>query len=128
MVTQRLVNLFNFIGVTCFSLLLYYAYNWGSNYISISKTYLTSEQLHVSPIFYLTIFLCSVLILVLDLFYESILVNLMQSPSQFMRKAVNDNKQLPEGWEQEFDRLQQKKEMKYTISDLKHEKYNGKFT
>jgi len=125
MVTQRLINLFNFISVTCFSLLLYYAYNWGSNYTSISKTYLTSEQLHVSPIFYFTIFLCSGLIFLLDLFYETILVNLMQSPSQYMRKAVNDNKILPEGWEEEFDWLQKKKDKKYTMQDLKREKHNG---
>lgn len=49
----------------------------------------------------------------------------MQSPSQYMRKAVNDNKILPEGWEEEFDWLQKKKDKKYTMQDLKREKHNG---
>ena len=125
-VTQRLHNMFNMLSVTFFSILLYYIYSWLSNLTSFSKTYLTSEQLHTSPLFYLTIFLCAGFIFILDLFYESIIVNLLGSPSEYMRKAVNSNKGLPDGWEEEFDRLMKKKEHKYTLQDIAHENNNGK--
>ena len=94
-VTHRVLNLFNILSFTVFSLILYYGYNWLSNYLPFSKTYLTSEQLHESPIFYLTIFLCCGFVYVSDLFYETILVNLVGSPSQYMRRVVNQRGELP---------------------------------
>jgi hypothetical protein len=59
------------------------------------------------------------------MFYESILVNMLGSPGQYMRKVVNSNKGLPDGWEEEFDRLYNKQEHKYTLQDIKHENNNG---
>ena len=45
-----------------------------------------------------------------------------------MRKTVHDNKHMPEGWEDEFNRLYEKQEMKYTLNDIKHENSNGKYS
>ncbi|CAI2359865.1 unnamed protein product [Moneuplotes crassus] len=121
MITQRLHNVFNILSISLLSIMLYYTYSWVSNLTSFSKTYLTSEQLHTSPLFYLTIFLCAGLICILDLFQQSILVNLVGSPSEYMRKVANNHKDFSEGWELEFNRLMRIKEQKYTLQDIKHE-------
>ena len=125
-VTQRLFNIFHFICIIFLSLLLYYGYNWLSNYFSFSKTYLTSVQLHTSPQFYLTIFLCAGFILVCELFIETIFVNLWGSPSEYMRKVVNDYKHLPPDFEEEFNRLMLRKEEQFVRDDLQRERYNYK--
>jgi hypothetical protein len=123
---MKLYNIFTFLSFTVFSLLLYYGYSWLSNYLSFSKTYLVNVQLHESPLFYLTIFLCSGFILVTDLFIETIAVNLMGSPIQYMRRVVNAYRELPDNFERQFDRLMLVKEEKFVKEDLKKEEYNCK--
>lgn len=122
-VTARLFNILHLVSILLLSLLLYYAYSWFSNYFTYSKTYLTSEQLHESPIFYLTVFLCSGLILITDLFYETILVNLLGSPSMYMRKVVNQRGELPENFENEYERLYKKKRQKFANEDIRRENW-----
>lgn len=120
-VTQKLFNIFNFISFILLSLILYYAYFWLSNYLSFSKTYLIAEQMHESPIFYLTVILCSGFILVTDLLIETIAVNLMGSPLHYMRRAVNQYNELPDDFERNFDKLMLKKSEKFVREDLKKE-------
>lgn len=77
--------------------------------------------MHESPIFYLTVILCSGFILVTDLLIETIAVNLMGSPLHYMRRAVNQYNELPDDFERNFDKLMLKKSEKFVREDLKKE-------
>ena len=126
MVTGRLFNLINIFAIIALSLLLYYGYSWISNYMNFSKTLLTSEELHVSPIFYLTIFMCCGSILVFELIIETIRVNMMGSPIQFARKVINSFKEIPDWFEDKFNILFEKSERNFIHQDIIKEKSNEK--
>lgn len=53
--THRWMNYLNILAIFVLSLLLYYVYTWIANYMSYSKTYLSSETMHTSPLFYLSV-------------------------------------------------------------------------
>lgn len=122
MVTGRLFNVINFIAIFLLSLGLYYGYSWVSNYLNFSKTLLTSEELHESPIFYLTVFMCSGTVLIFELFVETIRVNLRGSPTQLARKEVNSGR-ISVWFEQEFERLRRIREIGFVKQDIKKEKW-----
>ena len=123
MSTGRLFNIINFIAIFLLSLSLYYGYSWISNYMNFSKTLLTSEELHESPIFYLTIFLCSGTVLVFELFVETIRVNLMGSPAELTRKEINSGSGVSIWFEKQFARLLKNKEIGFVKQDIRKEKW-----
>ena len=123
MATGRLFNIFNFIAIFLLSLALYYGYSWVSNYLNFSKTLLTSEQLHESPIFYLTIFLCCGTVLIFELLIETVRVNLMGGPAEYARKEINWNKIIPYYFDKEFTRLLKIKELGFVHQDIRKEKW-----
>lgn len=122
-ISERLFNIFSILSLTAFSVMLYYIYNWVSNYLTFSKTYLTAEQLHVTPIFYLTILLCAGIALVVDLAIETIKIEFLGLPSEYMRTMLNKHKELPDEFYPEFERLMEKQQLKFVDQDQKREEY-----
>ena len=103
-------------------MLLYYVYSWISNYLSYSKTYMTSGMLHQSPLFYLSVFLCVGVALVVDLFVETIKQNLLGRPSSFVRKELGKDGTMPDEKYEHFLHLVNKKDQKYVQFDIAREK------
>lgn len=121
-VTHRLINLINFISIFGLSILLFYLYHWISNYATFwtSKTYVTSEEIHKSPIYYLLIFGCTGTMFVIDLFVETIKVQLLDSPTN-VRAQLNGSKGVTETIEGEFKEIRKKYEERFMKEDLLHE-------
>ena len=101
-ITERLFNLFNILSITVLNLLTYYIYFWFSNFFTFSKTYLVGEQLHQTPIFCLVVFLCTGLAVSIDLAIETIKLEFLGLPSEYMRATLSKYKQIPENFGQEF--------------------------
>lgn len=91
MVQMRHFTLYNFIAIIILSVGIYYAFMWVCNYLPLSNTYVTIVEMHLSPIYYLTIGLCVVLSFCVDLFYRAVHFNMLKTPSDLLRQIVNSN-------------------------------------
>lgn len=120
LITHRWMNFLNLLAIFGLSILLFYAYLWISNYMSYSYTYMTAQQLHSSPLFYLSVFLCVVVCLVIDLFIETIRINLLGRPTAYVRKQVNTNGNLRVD-DETFQRFVLNKDKKFMKKDLRRE-------
>lgn len=110
-------------------MLLYYGYTWASNYYvvyAITYTYGSSVTMHKSPLFYLIIFGCAGGAFVIDLFVETIKVNLLGRPSSYIRSKLNTGHELTPEIIYEFENLRTKREENFIQLDIKREKFNQK--
>ena len=123
MVTSRWFNWMNFLCIFVLSILLYYSYTWVSNYLSYSKTYVTSVVMHQSPIFYLNVLFSVGTCFILDMFVETIKVNLLGRPSAYVRKLVANKGEIIYDRQIQFQKLLFKYEKKFVEEDLKREHY-----
>jgi len=105
---------------------LFYAYQWYGNFVyqlQTHKTYLSSETIHRSPLFYLVIFGCASSAFIIDLFIETIKVNLLGRPTQYIRAKINKGKEITPEIEHKFEELRKKYEEYFIKLDIKRENY-----
>ena len=89
MVQMRYFTGYNFLAIFILSMGIYYAFVWACNYLPLSNTYGTILEMHLSPLYYLTIGLCVMLCFAIDLFYRSFYFNILTTPSDFLRLVVS---------------------------------------
>ena len=89
MVQMRYFTKYNFLAIFILSMGIYYAFVWLCNYLPLSNTYGTILEMHLSPLYYLTIGLCVMLCFAIDLFYRSVHFNILTTPSDFLRLVVS---------------------------------------
>lgn len=121
LITHRWLNFFNLLAIFVLSILLYYAYTWVANYMTYSYTYHTSVILHSTPLFYLSVLLCVGVAVGVDLFIETVKVNLLGRPTTFIRKEINDNGSVSEQKELHFLELVKRKERLFVKNDIARE-------
>lgn len=90
---MRSFTFWNFFAILLTSLGVYYGFMWGCNWLDISKTYASIIEMHMTPLYYLTIGLCVVLCFAVDLFQRAFYFNFLTIPSDLLRKIVK--KKLP---------------------------------
>jgi hypothetical protein len=100
--------------------LIYYAFVWICNYVYISKTYATVIEMHKSPQFYLTIFLCVGFCFMVDLFITSYKFNFFTTPTDFLRTIVAQKKKITDHT-REFEQIFAKIRTYYVSEDIKRE-------
>ena len=110
----------NFIAIFLLSIAIYYAFVWIANLMSISKTYVTVLQLHNSPQFYLTVFLCVGTCFIVDLFITSFKFNFLTTPTDFLRTMVAQGKKINNHLK-EFNSIFAKIKTFYVNEDIKRE-------
>lgn len=89
MVFMRFYSVWNFVSIFLLSLSVYYAFMWIANLVSFSWTYLTIMELHLTPLYYLTVLLCAGACFVADLFITGYQFNFLTTPTDFLRSVVN---------------------------------------
>ena len=85
-------NTQNFISIMLLSVTIYYAFVWAGGSLSFSKTYATILEMHLSPLYYLTIGLCVGLCFTVDLFIRGVQFSILTSPSDLLREDVSLNR------------------------------------
>lgn len=123
LVTHRWLNVLNLIAIFLLSMGLYYLYHWVANFMTYSKTYMTSQVLHESPLFYLSILLNVGICLLIDLAIETVRVNLLGRPTAFARIEVNNHGAIRDETYNHFMYLVRNKDKKYMHKDIQREKY-----
>mmetsp|Transcript_36051 Transcript_36051/g.35655 ORF Transcript_36051/g.35655 Transcript_36051/m.35655 type:complete len:117 (-) Transcript_36051:17-367(-) len=94
-----------------------------SDSIQFSYTYQTSVMLHTSPLFYLTVLICVGFTFSIDLFIETVKVNLLGRPSAFIRKEINTKGYISPEARQVLDRLVDQNDRKMARKDIEREEY-----
>jgi len=89
MIQMRYITGYNFLAIFILSMGIYYVFVWMCNYLPLSNTYGTILEMHLSPLYYLTIGLCVMLCFAIDLFYRSFHFNILTTPSDFLRLVVS---------------------------------------
>ena len=120
-ITTRWFTWITFCNIFLLSIFLYYGYTWFANYMSYSKTYGTSATMHTSPLFYLSIILWVGAAFVIDLFIETIKVNLMDRPASYVRKILANKGQVLFDRQVKFQKMIHKYEVEFVKQDFKRE-------
>jgi steroid 5-alpha reductase family enzyme len=123
LITHRLLNILNLLAIFLMSLGLYYSYKWVAHSMNYNYTYMTIAALHSSPLYYLSIFLCTTIAYCIDICIETIKVNMLGRPSQYIRRIVNSYKDLPERYSEEYSTLCSNLQDKFIEKDNRREKY-----
>lgn len=110
----------NLVSVFILSIGLYFVYVWVTNYISISNTYASVPSIFASPLFYLTVVVCSMFCYVIDLFIEGWKFEFRTNPTDFLRKVIHRGKDIQK-YLQEFTRLYIGIKAKYVDVDIERE-------
>jgi len=118
LITHRWLNIFNLLNIFVMSILLYYVYTWIANYIPFSRTYMTSEMLHSTPLFYLSVLFWVGIAFWIDYFVEAVKMHFLGRPTAFVRIEVNENGCLTPEKEEIFKRLCDKKDEQFMKKDL----------
>ena len=106
MVNERFYSFFNLFTIFVLSVFIYYAFLWICNEMSFSRTFVTAYELHISPHYYLTVFFCTGLCFIVDLFKTSFIFNFVTSPTDYLRLMVNQGKkELSEKEKKTFDAI-----------------------
>lgn len=120
MVFIRYYTVFNFIAIFALSLGIYYAFMWVAGNMTFFKTYASIAQIHDTPLYFLTIFLCVGLTFSVDLFLTGIKYNIYTSPSDFLRTIVS-RKLKVEDHEEEFNAIYSEIRTKIVKEDVQQE-------
>lgn len=89
MVFMRFYSVWNFVAIFVLSLGIYYAFIWIANLVTISWTYMTIGELHLTHLYYLTVFLCAGFAFFTDYFVTSFKFNFLTTPTDFLRTIVS---------------------------------------
>jgi hypothetical protein len=82
---MRYYTAYSWIAILLLSIFVYYAFMWACNWLSASNTYATIVEMHMSPLYYLTIGLCVMICFSIDLFIKAVFYNILTSPSDYLR-------------------------------------------
>lgn len=89
MLQMRYWSYWNFIALFPLSVMIYYAFMWIANIVTISHTYETVGEMHFSPHYYLTVFFCVGTCFIVDLSVTSFKFNFLTTPTDFLRTMVS---------------------------------------
>ena len=117
---MRYYNMWNFIALFPLSIIIYYAFIWVLNVFDFSWTYLTIEELHLTHLFYLCVFLCVILAFITDYFVTSFMFNFTPTPTDYLRNIVRSGKRI-EDYKKKFDAIYNKIAKHYIEEDMKRE-------
>lgn len=119
---SRFFCILNIITFLVLSILVYFGYQWVSNYMSFSNTYLAIPVMYSSPLFYLTVLFCTGLCFIVDLFVTSFKFNFLTTPACFLRNVVS-KKQDIDAVKPQFDEIFNKIRHYYIQQDVKREDF-----
>jgi hypothetical protein len=89
MVQMRYFTGYSWLSILALSIGIYYAFMWACNWLSPSNTYATILEMHMSPLYYLTVGLCIMICFSVDLFLKGVSFNILTSPSDYLRSVVS---------------------------------------
>jgi len=120
MVSMRSFTFWSWFAILFTSIAIYYGFMWAANYVTIGNTYATVMEMHMTPLYYLTIGLCVILCFAVDLFQRAFHFNILTSPSDFLREIVR--KKLPiEKYLPYFEAISARIKTQHVIDELKKE-------
>ncbi len=92
MMSERFYTYLNLCTIFILSVLIYYIFLWVCNYMTFDHTYMTAQELHISPHYYLIALLCTGLCFSVDLFVNGFKFNFFTSPTDYLRLKVGQGK------------------------------------
>jgi hypothetical protein len=91
--------------------------------MTFSKTYVTALELHITPHYYLTCFLCTGFCFIVDLFKTGFIFNFATSPANYLRSKISQGKrELNPQERKEFDKIHSKIVTKIVEEDMARER------
>ncbi|TNV86611.1 hypothetical protein FGO68_gene4748 [Halteria grandinella] len=123
MMTSRYFTWLNLFCIFFLSLGIYFLYVWASNYTGFSATYQSIPMIFSSPHYYLTVFLCVMLCLLVDFLVMGWRFEINEGPQDYLRKLINFDKSIEEDSNKQdyFNTLYDTVKKKYIQVDFERE-------